>query len=670
VFDAQPGSKGGAGRASVKRRWLVLAALGLAAMATSCTDEDVGGEILPADEVCSETRTDEVDGFYAINDTYVDQETPALEVAAPAEVGLDAAELEATAESVALSEDVASLLVVRHGKLVFERYFNGSEAMHANNVHSLSKSILSAITGIAVAEGHLGVNDPISGLLPGDLVGDSGDITVGNLLTMAGGLEWAENETEYEVAGNHSHVAAVLAQPRVTQSGSEFLYNTGLTQTLSAVLAENVEDSVCRYTHNRLLEPLAIDVDHWKVDPDGYHAGGHSVFLTPREVAVFGQLILQGGVWEGHQLIPSGWLEDSLTPTWDLECRPGDSVGVGYGYLWWLYDLDGLEVWSAEGFAGQRLFVIPDLDLVVVMTHMTHKADGVEVISAIALLRSMVASVLDVEVPQMSECSLLLEVHEIGADGTGSRRLDVEATRAIPWSLSPDGTRFALHADIDTNFEIYTSTIDGSDQLRLTREYVADVSPDWSPDGTTIVFSRGEGGSGDLYTMNQQGTGLTQLTDANGGEGSPSWSPDGGSVAFIQESEGSLGYGSAGELWIVDIESADTERLIEGPALYPDWSPDGSRIAYVATTDAGPQISILDIVSGEVMDLGPGFFPRWAPTGDRIAFVADGGEGQELFVVPVEGGERVQLTDHPERVVYPLWSGPETIFFVAEASRD
>lgn len=333
MVDAQQGSRGGAGRASLKRRLWVLALLGLTLTATSCADEDAGGEILPADEVCSKTRTDEADGFYSINDTYVDQETPAWEVASPAEVGLDAAELKAAAENVALSEDVASLLVVRHGKLVFERYFNGSEATHSNNVHSLSKSILSAVTGIAIAEGHFQVEDPISELLPEDLTGDSGDMTVRNLLTMAGGLDWAENETEHEIEGDHSHVAAVLARPRIGPSGSEFLYNTGLTQTLSAVLAENVGDSLCRYTHDRLLEPLGIDVDHWKVDPDGYHAGGHSMFLTPREVAVFGQLILQDGVWGGQQLIPSGWLEDSLTSTWGLECRPGDSVGVGYGYL-------------------------------------------------------------------------------------------------------------------------------------------------------------------------------------------------------------------------------------------------------------------------------------------------------------------------------------------------
>jgi CubicO group peptidase (beta-lactamase class C family) len=660
--------RGKAGSMSKKVKPL-LTALGLIALVTACANEDVGGEVVPADETCAETRVDEVDGFYAVNDIYVDEETISWDPAMPEDVGLDSVELETAADNLALSQDVASFLVVRHGKLAFESYFNGNEATYANNVHSLSKSILSVLSGLAVDDGYLSIDQPIGDLLPEELIGDSGDVTVRNLLTMSAGLEWFENETEYEIDGDHSHVAAVLAQPRIAPPGSEFLYNTGLTQTLSAVLAENIGDSLCAYAHDRLFEPLGIDVDHWKVDRDGYHAGGHSVFLTPRELATFGQLVLQGGVWGGNQLIPSAWLDESLTPTWDLECSPGDSVRVGYGYLWWLHDLDGLEVWTADGYAGQRLFVIPDLEMIVVMTHMTQKGDGIEVVSPIPMLRSVLNAVIDVDVPHTSDCSMWLEVHEIETDGTGARRLDFESTRAIPWSLSPDGTRFALHADIDTNFEIYTSAIDGSDPLRLTREYAADVLPDWSPDGTSIVFSRGEGGSGNLYTMSQDGTGLAQLTDGTGGEGSPTWSPDGTRVAFIQEAEGFLGYGSAGELWVVDAESGDTERLIQGPALYPDWSPDGSRIAYVTNTDTRPQIAILDIDSGEVTDLAPGFFPRWAPEGDRIAFVAEGEDGQELFVADVDGGGRVQLTDHPQRVVFPLWSGPDTIIFVADAPR-
>lgn len=343
---------------------------------------------------------------------------------------------------------------------------------------------------------------------------------------------------------------------------------------------------------------------------------------------------------------------------------------MGYGYLWWLYDLDGLQVWAADGYAGQRLFIIPDLDLVVVMTHMTHKGDRVEVVSPIALIRShILASVLDAEVPAMSECSMWLDLHEIDVDGTESRRLDVDAFRAVPWSLSPDGSRFAFHADTDLNNEIYTSAPGGTELTRLTNEYAADVLPDWSPDGRTIVFARGEPGASNLYTINEDGSGLTQLSDFDGGESSPTWSPDGRRIAFIKEEEGKRGIGEAGELWVLGIETGDADRMLEGPAWSPDWSPDGARIAYVSNTDTGSRISVFDIDAGEVRDLGPGYFPRWSPDGVRIAFVADGVDGQELFLVGATGDGREQLTDHPQRVVYPLWSGPETIVFVAEASR-
>jgi CubicO group peptidase (beta-lactamase class C family) len=670
MVDFQQGSRGGAGRASLKRRLWVLALLVLTLTATSCAEDDAGGEILPADEVCAGTRTDETSDFYAVNDIYVDEETTPWRTASPEEVGLDAVELEAAADNLALSKDVASLLVVRHGKLVLERYFNGNEATHANNVHSLSKSILSAVTGIAVAEGHLERDEAVSDALPEGMAGDNGGLTVRNLLTMSGGLDWSENETEYEIDGDHSHVAAVLAQPQVAPPGSEFLYNTGLTQTLSAVLAENLGDSLCEYAHERLFEPLGIDVDHWKVDPDGYYAGGHSVFLTPRELAVFGQLILQGGVWGEDQLVPSDWLDESLEPAWNLECSPGDSVRVEYGYLWWIHDLDGFQVWTADGYAGQRLFIVPDLDMIVVMTHMTQKGDGIEVVSPIALLRSMIAAVFDAKVLAMSECSMWLDLHEVDVDGTESRQLNAGAFRAVPWSLSPDRSRFAFHADTDLNYEIYTSSLDGAELTRLTIGYAADVLPDWSPDGRTIVFARGEPGAGDLYTINEDGSGLEQLTDFDGGESSPTWSPDGVRIAFIREEEGKHGIGEAGELWVFDVESGDTERLLEGPAWSPSWSPDGARIAYVSNTDNGSRISVLDIDTGDVSDLGLGYFPRWSPDGAQIAFVAEGVDGQELFLVGATGDGREQLTDHPQRVVYPLWSGRETIAFVAEASRE
>ncbi|HKZ26164.1 MAG TPA: serine hydrolase, partial [Acidimicrobiia bacterium] len=269
-------------------------------------------------EECESFTVDPEHAFFAINDTYTDPDPVEWETAAPGDVGLDEAVLEEAAANAALSGDIASLLVVRDGKLVFERYFNGSDASQANNVHSLSKSILSLLTGLAIDDGTLELDSTIGELLPSELVGEHGDLTVENLLTMSGGLELSEqDEAHYEwepsdEPGEPSFVRAVLERPSVTPPGSEFAYSTGLTQVLAAAVTEATGQSLCTFAAERLFGPLGIDVEKWWVETGGYFTGGHSLFLTPREVARVGQLVLQNGVWEGQKLVPSAWLEESL----------------------------------------------------------------------------------------------------------------------------------------------------------------------------------------------------------------------------------------------------------------------------------------------------------------------------------------------------------------------
>ena len=264
---------------------------------------------------------------------------------------------------------------MRHGKLVFERYFNGSDAGEANTIASASKSILSVATGIAIDEGLLELDTRIDEFLPPDLVGAHGDLTVEHLLTMSGGLAMSE-DPEYvadvgpsDLPGEPSFVRAVLKRDSVAPAGSKFAYSTGLTQVLAAVLTEATGQSLCAYIADRLLGPLGIDVEQWWVEPDGYFAGGHSVFITPREMARFGQLVLQHGQWDGKQLVPAAWLDRSLAERWDLGCRGVLGAHQGYGFLWWLYDVDGYEVWNASGYGGQELWIAPDLDLLIVLTH-------------------------------------------------------------------------------------------------------------------------------------------------------------------------------------------------------------------------------------------------------------------------------------------------------------
>ena len=325
---------------------------------------------------CSAFAPDPSDEFFTPTDvSYVDPAPLDWPTGSPADVGLDEALLNAAADNVALSADVRSLLVVRHGKLVFERYFNGSDAGEANTIASASKSILSVATGIAIDEGLFQLDTRIDEFLPADLVGAHGDLTIENLLTMSGGLAMSEDPLYVadvgpsDLPGEPSFVRAVLSRESVAPAGSKFAYSTGLTQVLAAVLTEATGQSLCAYVADRLLDPLGIDVEKWWVEPDGYFAGGHSVFITPREMARFGQLVLQHGMWDGEQLVPAAWLDRSLAERWDLGCRRVLDSHQGYGFLWWLYDVHGYQVWNASGYGGQEVWIAPDLDLLIVATH-------------------------------------------------------------------------------------------------------------------------------------------------------------------------------------------------------------------------------------------------------------------------------------------------------------
>ena len=365
-------------------------------------------------------------------------------------MGLDESLLDAAADNAALSADVRSLLVVRHGKLVFERYFNGSDAGEANTIASASKSILSVATGMAIDEGLLELDSRIDAFLPPDLVGAHGDLTIENLLTMSGGLAMSE-DPQYvadigpsDLPGEPSFIRAVLKRDSVAPAGTEFAYSTGLTQVLAAVLTKATGKSLCAFVADRLLGPLGIDVEKWWVEPDGYFAGGHSVFITPRELARFGQLVLQHGSWDGEPLVPAAWLDRSLAERWDLGCRPGLGAHQGYGFLWWLYDPDGYQVWNASGYGGQELWIAPDLDLLIVVTHDASRVgqpDHHEIAPG-AVARAAIFPTT--EAPRPPRCpSFELRAYTMRPDGSGRSAVADWPVGGVATSWSGDGSRLA-----------------------------------------------------------------------------------------------------------------------------------------------------------------------------------------------------------------------------------
>lgn len=283
--------------------------------------------------------------------------------------GVDSAIVEGGLAQLAESRTRQSLIIMRNGALVYEAYFNGSRASDSNNIASVAKSMLSALVGIAIEQGYFESTEArIADYLPAyfDDVADPAmrELTLHHLLTMAHGLAWEENEASRRLNRSENWVADILSAPLSSQPGARFNYSTGISHVLSAVLTEATGMSACEFAHRHLFKPLGIEAEFWGVDPQGYFTGGHSVSMTAREIARFGQLFLEEGFWQGARIVPGWWVAASTAPQIDI----GNNY-AGYGYYWWLNRIAGYDMYSALGAGGQILHVIPALDIVLVTTH-------------------------------------------------------------------------------------------------------------------------------------------------------------------------------------------------------------------------------------------------------------------------------------------------------------
>ena len=262
-----------------------------------------------------------------------------------------------------------SLIIMRNGYIVYERYFNGSRAADSNNIASVSKSMLSALVGIAIDRGDfVSADDRIADYLP-EYVSANADprlreLTLHHMLTMTHGLDWDENDASRRLNRSENWVADILSIPVSDEPGARFRYSTGASQVLSAVLTEATGMNACEFAHRYLFAPLGIEAEFWGLDPQGYFTGGHSVSMTAREVARFGQLFLDEGAWQGERIVPGWWVAASTAPQIDI----GNNY-AGYGYYWWLNQIAAYDMYSALGAGGQTLHVIPALEIVLVTTH-------------------------------------------------------------------------------------------------------------------------------------------------------------------------------------------------------------------------------------------------------------------------------------------------------------
>ncbi|MFW9884488.1 MAG: serine hydrolase domain-containing protein [Candidatus Thorarchaeota archaeon] len=273
---------------------------------------------------------------------------------------------------------IDSILIVKNGFLVFEEYPNDvydNESRHI--IHSCTKSLTSALVGIALEEGYIdSTDDLLIDLLPNRTIANLNEqkqaITLEHLLTMTSGLEWDEWTEPYssylnslnQVWAAPDSVQHILDLPMAYEPGEVWVYNSGGSHLLGAIVDEATETTLFAYAIEKLFTPLGISSSDvfWPWDNQGRSWGHGGVEMLPRDMAKFGYLYLNNGTWDGEQIVSQEWVELSS------ETQITFNDFSGYGYQWWTYPTDIVEVYSAEGYQGQYIFVIPSLDMVVVFT--------------------------------------------------------------------------------------------------------------------------------------------------------------------------------------------------------------------------------------------------------------------------------------------------------------
>ena len=272
---------------------------------------------------------------------------------------------------------IHSIIIYQNGTIPLEVYFKPYNKHVSHNMKSTSKVVISALVGIALREGYIeSLDESAFSYFPEYDVnsGRKSSITLRDLLTMSSGLKWEENNLNsmYTFFVSKRIVKRVLNQPLVSEPGSKFNYNTGLTHLLSAIISKASGTSTLQFAERYLFQPLDIHNVQWEKDRDGFHIGGSELFMTPRAMTKFGVMYLNGGEYAGRQIVPKDWVtESTMTQIEGLF----HGARVKYGYLWWVdignqlfTYLDNEKDFLAMGVHGQRIYICPNLDTVVVIT--------------------------------------------------------------------------------------------------------------------------------------------------------------------------------------------------------------------------------------------------------------------------------------------------------------
>lgn len=295
---------------------------------------------------------------------------------APEELGISAQHvLNFLDKMKAQSIELHSFMLMRHGYVAAEGWWKPYASEIPHMLFSLSKSFTSTAIGMAVEEGILTLNDPVisffSDELPEEVSPNLAAMQIRDLLVMGTGHSADILEAMYKTKEDN-WVRAFLQQPVEHEPGSFFLYNTGATYMLSAILQKASGQTLLEFLAPRLFEPLGINPPTWETCPRGIPVGGYGLSLYTEDIAKFGQLYLQQGMWRGQRLISESWIEAATSK--QISTHEGDSDwSQGYGYQFWRCHHGA---YRGDGAFGQFCIVLPEVDAVIAFTSGTNNLQG------------------------------------------------------------------------------------------------------------------------------------------------------------------------------------------------------------------------------------------------------------------------------------------------------
>ena len=286
-------------------------------------------------------------------------------------VPLQAFDAGSTARTIERAESTPrlhALLVLHDGQPMIEHVQAGPGLSTPVNIKSVSKTVLSALGGMAIERGVVdSVDQPLVDLLgervPASANSRVGEITFGHALAMQAGLESTSGGNYGRWVQSDDWIAHAISRPMVAEPGGRMIYSTGATHLAAAALVEASGQSLLVLARAWLGEPLNIRIPEWMQDPQGIHFGGNEMLMSPRALARFGEAYRLGGVIDGRRVMPEWWIERS----WTANGR-SPWTGDDYGYGWFITEIAGYTTYYGRGYGGQALFVIPDAALTVVIT--------------------------------------------------------------------------------------------------------------------------------------------------------------------------------------------------------------------------------------------------------------------------------------------------------------